>query len=469
MDSWLRRLRWCCVLFCVVLRTALATCTSDEVLQALRCFIFDESQDINTYSEDLLFFCKTKPQLPGCEPLLFCRCFGEFLEIGRQVRDDLERFKATLQTNLSRLRNFTERATHWQLPMRRGKVSWVEARVAFWQKFWHMKNSLHWTGTLGIAFADDMEPDVRGLARLGSELLVHAKRNFQESSYRLQVFYGNSCILNMFHQTCTKPHFKVFEAFPPVYGPAAEGRFLDFLGISNPVQEHCQETQLALYAPGRCFECLWFKEALPLPRFWPILDEEYLEWADILSSALDAARQQRPFKMLDIGAGSYGVWGTRAAKAFLRHASPEQSCKLLLVEPFELGDRGVLQRHLAENFPEGRCNFSVHDDFLETPEQLKTLVGGEVWDLLDMDAQGYEHPLLKGLVPWLLGRVRRLHISTHERWIHRDILGWLKEAGWHVPVHFPTLSVSGMSSIGHGTFVTADGHITAVADRSAWS
>ena len=52
---------------------------------------------------------------------------------------------------------------------------------------------------------------------------------------------------------------------------------------------------------------------------------------------------------------------------------------------------------------------------------------GDPWDLLDIDAQGMERPFLQGIVGWLRHRVRRLHVSTHDRAIHWEILQWLKE------------------------------------------
>ena len=64
----------------------------------------------------------------------------------------------------------------------------------------------------------------------------------------------------------------------------------------------------------------------------------------------------------DIGAGSYGIWASRAAKAFVRRADPSLGCQLLLVEPFVLGDQRLLQQHLARNFEDlgaKHCDFSV--------------------------------------------------------------------------------------------------------------
>ena len=49
------------------------------------------------------------------------------------------------------------------------------------------------------------------------------------------------------------------------------------------------------------------------------------------------------------------------------------------------------------------------------------------------------HAMLQGMAPWLVGRVRRLHISTHSRRIHSDILRWLQLAGWTILAQFTFL------------------------------
>lgn len=70
----------------------------------------------------------------------------------------------------------------------------------------------------------------------------------------------------------------------------------------------------------------------------------------------------------EVGAGTYGIWASRAAKAFLRHAPPWASCELLLVEPFVMGDGSALRTHVQKNFPENRCKFQVswpHDKLLQ--------------------------------------------------------------------------------------------------------
>ena len=63
----------------------------------------------------------------------------------------------------------------------------------------------------------------------------------------------------------------------------------------------------------------WERQQLPVPRTWPVLDEEYLEWADVLKSALEAAEHGRPLRVapgiLEIrrGWGWGGGWGRSEA------------------------------------------------------------------------------------------------------------------------------------------------------------
>ena len=45
------------------------------------------------------------------------------------------------------------------------------------------------------------------------------------------------------------------------------------------------------------------------------------------------------------------------------------------------------------------------------------------WDLVDIDAQGAEHGMLRDMAQWLASRVGRLHVSTHRRLCHQMGLG----------------------------------------------
>ena len=125
---------------------------------------------------------------------------------------------------------------------------------------------------------------------------------------------GNQCLPNIFTRDCASDHLEVFKAFPPVQGPAMEGEIMDFLGISTSFSVVCTGLHLFL-APGRSLDCFYAAQNRPL-RYWPFLDEEYLEWADLLAAAT-AAPAQAPFRVAEIGAGRIGIWAVRAVKAFL--------------------------------------------------------------------------------------------------------------------------------------------------------
>lgn len=84
--------------------------------------------------------------------------------------------------------------------------------------------------------------------------------------------------------------------------------------------------------------------------------------------------------------------------------------------------------HTSENALAGTWHWLKITSWFQCGRQA-LLSTGEPWDLVDIDAQGWEKPFLEGILGWLQHRVRRLHISTHTRKIHWTILEWLNETG----------------------------------------
>jgi len=407
-----------------------------------------------------------------------CECVGPYLRKVRRIQELLTEVKNLFTCDISELKNATLTATQWQLPLRSIKSrnqgarlapTVAEARYIFWRRFDKFRTSAFLSGGAGLTLVDSNAPEIDNIsvAMMASETSHNFKWRKQQQTFELQLQHGNDCAVAMFEGNCKHPHFEIFKAFPPIHGPPAEGEMLDFLGISSSILAYCEESRMALYPPGRSFACAWLQQPTGQPRTWPMLDEEYLEWADVLSSARQASVREQPFRMAEVGAGTYGIWASRAAKAFLRHAPPWASCELLLVEPFVMGDGSALRTHVQKNFPENRCKFQVETSKLTTAGELKALLStGEPWDLVDIDAQGWEKPFLEGILGWLQHRVRRLHISTHTRKIHWTILEWLNETGWTVWVHYPTYSLEGFKSIGLPAFLSVDGHISAVSNTA---
>ncbi|CAE7267646.1 cam1 [Symbiodinium sp. CCMP2456] len=450
-------------------------CTPEEILRALGCFRWVRP---NTPITALWYMCEYPS--PGSLKLhnisatakpattsLCCRCFAKFALIQRQLAQESARLKARLMLQTDTVRNLSAKLRVpliFRSPARYDDVR--HASILFKRIFGTFLRDTWFLSTSLLALVEDGGADspfdIRTLEDLVADTLILV-RDKADSLRKLLLQTENSCLPNIFHQTCTADHLAVFHSFPPVEGPEPEGHAVDFLGIATNISTVCDDQMPALLAPTRTLDCIFRRMALPSTRFWPFLDEEYFEWKDILETSLRGAREGRNLRMAEIGSGPHAIWAMRAAKAFLQHAGPEVGCELLLVEPFDLGDGSQLGEHIARNLPENRCKWVVETDPVESGKQLQAILGsGDPWDLVDIDVQGGEHAMLRGMAPWLVGRVRRLHISTHSRRIHSDILRWLQLAGWTILAQFTFLSAAGPKEVPLGPFVNCDGHISAV-------
>jgi len=194
-----------------------------------------------------------------------------------------------------------------------------------------------------------------------------------------------------------------------------------------------------------------------------VFDEDHFEWADVLGAAVAAARYGKEFSIAEVGCGPYAIWGTRAAVAYDR-LSPTGVCNLLLVEPEALKDKATLRAHLASNLPADRCRVTVMEEKVGQRQsaplwKLLDRTGVKVWDLVDMDVQGGEVQIIREELEQLATRVRRLHVQTHTKAEHREIVQRLRGAGWTVPLEIPAVTLSHVDP--YGPLVTMDGHLTA--------
>lgn len=443
-------------------------CTPTRALQALHGVrsLDPGSGDFNSFCQN----CSQKSPSRRQNVIPCCGCFAGLLAVKGDVEYELTKLKVLRQVDAKKLQNRSVALQLYRVKLRRGP-GLAEARAAIRRKFMQIQHSLSYTAGMALRFADERNLGLQGdrFAALMSEFFVYFKLEHTEPTYRMMVQNHNTCLLDIFAGRCDKRNLPIFEKFPAVQGPPQEGFMLDFLGVSVPIEADCQETQYALLAPGRTMLCEYYKSGMPLPRVWPVLDEEYLEWADILTTAMDAAKEGRPFRMAEFGSGPYGIWAMRAAKAFAAVAA-DQPCELLLVEPFALGDGSILRTHTAMNLPLGRCAFVVHEDLLSTNDQVKALLGsGDLWDLVDIDIQGAEGEILPGLFAWLSTRVRRLHVSTHTRQIHWQLVEELERDGWQIQAQYPTFSMVGLENNALGGFLTCDGHISALPRFWQWT
>eukprot|EP00933_Yihiella_yeosuensis_P083540 TRINITY_DN9777_c0_g1_i2.p1 TRINITY_DN9777_c0_g1~~TRINITY_DN9777_c0_g1_i2.p1 ORF type:complete len:345 (-),score=45.25 TRINITY_DN9777_c0_g1_i2:224-1258(-) len=205
---------------------------------------------------------------------------------------------------------------------------------------------------------------------------------------------------------------------------------------------------------------------------WPLLDENYFEWEVVLQAAAHASSRSwnsgghSGFAMAEIGAGPVAIWAMRSGVAYHRLAPLNSSCVLLAVEPAWADSAELLYEELDINLPPERCRVVAVPKILEEAgpgglvNQLdRASMGAQKWDLVDMDCQGCELQVIREELRELASRVLRLHISTHTRAIHEEILSLLRAAGWFIDAEFTFLSISTIKGL--GPFPCRDGHITA--------
>ncbi|CAE7684267.1 unnamed protein product [Symbiodinium sp. KB8] len=343
-------------------------CTPEEILTALGCFRWVRPQ---TPITALWYMCEhpsprslklhnisatAKPATTS----LCCRCFAKFALIQRQLAQESARLKTQLMLQTDTVRNLS---TELRVPLifrsparyddvRRASILFSRVFGKFLRDAWFLSTSLLALVEDGGA---DSSFDFRTLEGLVADTLILVRHN-TDSLRKLLLKTENSCLPNIFHQTCTADHLAVFHSFPPVEG------------IATNITTVCDYQMSALLAPTR--------------------------------SGRTSSKQH--FVEMDLNLVNT-LLGT---------------CRSF----------------------EGRCKWVVETDPVESGKQLQAILGsGDPWDLVDIDVQGAEHAMLQGMAPWLVGRVRRLHISTHSRRIHSDILRWLQLAGWTILAQFTFL------------------------------
>jgi len=226
---------------------------------------------------------------------------------------------------------------------------------------------------------------------------------------------------------------------------------------------------------------------------YPIFNEEYFEWVDILES-VEAATDN--YVMIELGAG-YGRWSVRAALAAARRSSCTFQCVAVEAEPVHF-------RWMVDHFRDNGISPEDHDviwaavgaqpgfvpfwigepdgwygqaiasktrDPLPSPRMRRRLKARSVlgrppavsateksllWvpcvtltellapypevDLIDLDVQGSEFDVLAPAIGLLNERVRRIHIGTHSTQIEEDLRQLFSAAGWEKLNDYPCQS-----------------------------
>ena len=277
-----------------------------------------------------------------------------------------------------------------------------------------------------------------------------------------------------FRLKVTQPeHHEVFSRFAPFRGTVPANIGIDFLGAKTR-----SEFVAGLYT---------YPAGTYLEAAYPPVNEEYLEWIDVLESVVNA---RGSYTMLDLGAG-FGRWAVRAAFA-LKQYSPQLPYHLTAVEAepvvfdwmrMHFTDNGIDASHhrLAhaaisdqpgnplfyiggprggqwDGKPDGwygQCltkDYDISSEGCEDGEYsgfkvtlhksgwrsinvpsvtLKALMDDlDLIDLIDMDIEGQELPVIQATIEELDVKVKRLHIGTHSKGIESELRRLLSRHGW---------------------------------------
>jgi len=267
-------------------------------------------------------------------------------------------------------------------------------------------------------------------------------------------------------------HHEVMYHFKPFVGELPAIYSTDFLGTR---MRH--EFASGMYSP----------QGNPVHSWYPELDEEYFEWIDLLEAVVEA---RDSFTMVDLGAG-YGRWSVRAGCAVRQYHS-DLPFHLVAVEAEPLKFHWM-HRHFEDNGLDPRQHKLVHAAVNKSSGPALFCIGGPVgsafdlkpdewygqaltkehdidgasrkageyygfevqlhesqWrsisvqgislseiledepfvDLVDMDIEGDELPVVAAAVAELDAKVKRLHIGTHGRDIEAGLRRILCAHGW---------------------------------------
>eukprot|EP00741_Cyanophora_paradoxa_P010622 tig00020537_g10266.t1 len=150
-------------------------------------------------------------------------------------------------------------------------------------------------------------------------------------------------------------HHTLFFSFPPVPASCASGKISTFLGTRASAHVACSKEYAAVHParnhtcglPARCEAARAAAraaaakanrteapgEGASVDTFYPLIDDEYWTWLDVLESAAFHVRSNASrFTMIDAYAG-YGHWTVAAANA-VRRLRPGHPMHFSIVEPF---------------------------------------------------------------------------------------------------------------------------------------
>lgn len=268
-------------------------------------------------------------------------------------------------------------------------------------------------------------------------------------------------------------HHHIFDNYEPWSGHVDAGWEVNFLGVRTKRMFVTDET------PGEGGEVV---------ASYPVVNEEYFEWIDLLES-IEAAT--RTFGMIELGAG-YGRWlanGGVAARArgledlhlvgveaepthfrWMREhcdANNLEGAYVRLIQAAAAHDDGWVRFHVGDPvnwygqaidpnrpdfLPAGRVRDALavwkrnRGKRLRSVERVRavslvTLLRDlDHVDLIDADIQGSEADVFEAAAETLTAKVARVHIGTHSRENEARLRGLFAGLGWECVNDFGSLS-----------------------------
>jgi len=233
--------------------------------------------------------------------------------------------------------------------------------------------------------------------------------------------------------------------------------------------------------------------------FYPIFDEEYIEWIDLLESIVEASGS---YTMIELGAG-FGRWAAKAGRAVEQY-NPQLPYQLIAVEaePKAFEWMGL---HFADNGIDASKHSLINAAISDSEEAALFYIGGPIgsqfdcrrdawyghsltkdydvagksepagsyqgfqvlrhqsgWrsirvpgvtlsgilkdlnrvDLVDMDIEGHELKVIASSIEELDAKVKRLHIGTHSKEIESGLRQLLAAHRWRCHADYTLFSAS---------------------------
>lgn len=181
--------------------------------------------------------------------------------------------------------------------------------------------------------------------------------------------------------------------------------------------------------------------------YFPLMDEEYFEYVATLSTALDAAENNRPYTFIELGA-RYGTWIVRAGASYRHAGGAVDQLQLLAVEGNCEWFR-KMEEHVACNgltnasqlilsyaAPKSYNSIDLKDRSTYTKARAVSLIdmlnAYDVVDMMDFDIQGFEalaveEPTVMALME---DRVAFVHFGTHSTDIEGRLLHAFDARRW---------------------------------------